>query len=214
MEKRKLLMFDLDGTLIDSVGGIVQSVNVTRIQYGFAPLSENVVVSFTGDGIAKLTERSFADVGLPESLDIVKQKMMDNYAADPLYKTGLYDGVKVTLEKLSSCGWLLAVISNKPEVVGEKILEGLDIMPLLCENIGGGRFPLKPAPDAINYLLEKYAVAREDAMMVGDNHTDINSGKNAKVKTCFCKYGFGTLDETVPDFEIDSFAELLSVLEK
>ena len=122
--------------------------------------------------------------------------------------------MKATLAKLSSCGVLLAVISNKPEVVGRKILEGLDIMPLLCENIGGGRFPLKPAPDAIYYLLEKFSVAVEDAMMVGDNHTDINSGRNAGVKTCFCRYGFGTLDATAADFEIDSFAELLSLLEK
>ena len=78
MEKRKLWMFDLDGTLIDSVGGIVQSVNVTRKQYGFAPLPEDLIVSYTGDGIAKLTERSFADVGLPASLDEVKKKMEDN----------------------------------------------------------------------------------------------------------------------------------------
>ena len=214
MEKRKLLMFDQDGTLIDSLSGVVNSVNVTRIQYGFAPLPKDLVTSFTGDGIAKLTERSFADVGLPASLDEVKSRMEENYKADPMFETDLYEGVRETLETLHSKGYLLAVISNKPESVGKMILEGLDIMPLLCENIGGGRFPLKPAPDAINYLLEKYAVAREDAMMVGDNHTDINCGKNAKVKTCFCKYGFGTLDETVPDYEIDSFAELLRVLEK
>ena len=214
MEKRKLWIFDLDGTLIDSIRGVVNSVNVTRIQYGFEALPEDLVTSFTGDGIAKLTERSFADVGLPGSLNEVKSRMEENYKADPMFETELYEGVRETLEILHRNGYLLAVISNKPESVGKMILENLNIMPLLCENIGGGRFPLKPAPDPINYLLEKYAVAKEDAMMVGDNHTDINCGKNAKVKTCFCKYGYGFLDETLPDFEIDSFAELLSVLEK
>lgn len=210
--KKKLLMFDLDGTLIDSISGIVNSVNATRIQYGFEALPKELVTSFTGDGIAKLTERSFADVGLPESLDEVKSRVEENYKADPIFGTDLYDGVRETLEILHRNGYLLAVISNKPESVGKMILGSLNIMPLLCENIGGGRFPLKPAPDPINYLLEKYEVAKEDAMMVGDNHTDVNCGKNAGVKSCFCKYGYGYKDGTEADFEIDSFKELLDLI--
>lgn len=214
MEKKKLLMFDLDGTLVNSIGGIVRSVNVTRIQYGFAPLKKELITSFTGDGIAKLTERSFQDVGLPASLDEVKGKMVNNYASDPLYDTYLYEGVKESMELLFQKGYLLAVISNKPEEVGIKILNGLQIMPLLCENIGGGRFPLKPAPDAILYLLEKYSVAGEDAWMVGDNHTDIGSGRAAGTRTVFCQYGFGFKDTLEADFEIGKFAELLPLVEK
>ena len=206
---KKIIMFDLDGTLINSVGGIANSVNVTRQQYGFAPLPEDVITSFTGDGAKKLLERSFADVTLPCSVDEAVKKMVANYAADPLCNTYLYPGVMTGLQELANAGFLLAVVSNKPQEVGEKILTGLGIMPLLCDNIGGGKFPLKPAPDAFLYLLEKYGIAKENAIIAGDNHTDINSATAAGVKSIFCEYGFGILDNAVPTYSVKTFAELV-----
>ena len=100
---------------------------------------------------------------------------------------------------------------NKPQVVGEKILTGLGVMPLLCDNIGGGHFPLKPAPDAFLYLLEKYNIAKENALIAGDNHTDINAASAAGVSSIFCEYGFGFLDNAVPTFSVKTFAELVNV---
>ena len=208
---KKIIMFDLDGTLVDSVGGIANSVNVTRQQYGFAPLPEKVIESYTGDGAKKLLERSFADVTLPCSVDEAVAKMVANYAADPLYNTRLYPGVAEGLKELAGAGYLLAVVSNKPQTVGEKILSGLDVMPLLCDNIGGGRFPLKPAPDAFLYLLDKYGIARENAWIAGDNHTDINSANAAGIRSIFCQYGFGVLDDAVPTFRAADFAELVKI---
>ena len=208
---KKIIMFDLDGTLINSVGGIANSVNVTRQQYGFAPLSEDVITSFTGDGAKKLLERSCADVVLPCPIEEAVKKMTENYAADPLHNTFLYPGVLEGLKELSKAGFLLAVVSNKPQVVGEKILTGLGVMPLLCDNIGGGHFPLKPAPDAFLYLLEKYNIAKENALIAGDNHTDINAANAAGVSSIFCQYGFGFLDNAVPTFSVKTFAELVNV---
>ena len=211
MNNKKLWMFDLDGTLIDSIGGIARSVNVTRGQYGFPPLEKERIRSYTGDGIRKLTERSFADVGLPEPVEVILTKMTANYAADPVYDTHLYEGVKETLATLSRKGVLLAVISNKPEVVGEKILARLEVRSFFCENIGGGgRFPLKPAPDAVFFLLEKYGAAKEDAMMVGDNHTDLNCAEAAGVKSIFCRFGFGRKDDAKATFEAEKFSDILS----
>ena len=204
-------MFDLDGTLINSVGGIANSVNVTRSQYGFAPLPEDVITGFTGDGAKKLLERSCADVTLPCAIEEAVARMTANYAADPLHNTFLYPGVFEGLQQLAQNGFLLAVVSNKPQEVGEKILTGLNVMPLLCDNIGGGKFPLKPAPDAFLYLIEKYGIAKENALIAGDNHTDINSATAAGIKSIFCEYGFGVLDNAVPTYSVKTFAELVSV---
>ena len=209
---KRLFMFDLDGTLINSVGGIANSVNATRLQYGFRPLTEETVASFTGDGAVKLLERSFADVTLPVPVSEAVAAMVKNYENDPVRNTFLYDGVAETLRTMKEKGILLAVVSNKPETVGIRILAELGIADLFCENIGGGRFPLKPAPDAFLYVMRKYGAAPEDCWIVGDNHTDIHAAAEIPVRSAFCRYGFGILADAVPTVEIDSFAELLNLL--
>ncbi|MBQ7208420.1 MAG: HAD hydrolase-like protein [Lentisphaeria bacterium] len=209
---RRIIMFDLDGTLIDSVGGIANSVNVTRRQFGFSPLPEEKIASFTGDGARKLLERSFADVSLPCPVEEAVKKMVTNYAADPLHGTKLYPGVAEGLRQLAGAGFLLAVVSNKPQEVGEKILAGLGVSPLLCDNIGGGRFPLKPAPDAFLHVIEKHGVSKENAWIAGDNHTDIGAAQAAGIRSVFCRYGFGTIGGTAPTFSADTFADLVAVV--
>ncbi|MBE6355960.1 MAG: HAD family hydrolase [Lentisphaerae bacterium] len=208
-----LIIFDLDGTLINSVGGIAQSVNRTRQDFGFAPLPIGVITSFTGDGAKKLLERSCADVTLPVPLEEAVQVMIKNYAADPVYDTFLYDGVKEGLIRLKDSGWILAVVSNKPQLVAEKILAGLDVAQLFHENIGGGAgFPLKPAPDAIFHLMDKYHISPEKTFFAGDNHTDMNAAKNAGIKSIFCRYGFGEKLDTDSTVEVDNFTELTDYL--
>ena len=208
----KLVMFDLDGTLIDSVGGIVNSVNETRKKYGYAPLPAEKVASYTGDGARILLERCFAGEELPCPMNDLVKNMVDIYAAAPLVNTHLYPDVKESLDALKKAGYLLAVISNKPQQVSEKILAGLEIRQFFCENIGGGSFPLKPAPDALLYLMGKYNIPKENAWMVGDNHTDINAAAAAGICSIFCRFGFGLQADTVPNYMINSFAELLSLL--
>jgi len=211
-EKEQLVMFDLDGTLIHSVGGIANSVNVTRLQYGFAPLPVETIISFTGDGAKKLLERSLADVTLPVSLEEATAAMVRNYEADPVCDTYLYEGVTETLETLRSRDVRLAVVSNKPESVGKKILSELKIASFFCDNIGGGRFPLKPAPDAFLFLMEKYAVPRENCWIVGDNHTDMDAANAIGVFSVFCRYGFGTRGKSSFRAEISRFSELPALI--
>ena len=209
---KQLFMFDLDGTLINSVGGIANSVNVTRQQYGFPPLPVPTITGFTGDGAVKLLERSFADVTLPVPVPEAVAAMVKNYENDPVRDTYLYDGVAETLRTMKEKGVLLAVVSNKPESVGTRILAELGVADLFCENIGGGRFPLKPAPDAFLHVMGKYGAAPEDCWIVGDNHTDIHASSAIPVRSVFCRYGFGVLADAAPTVEIDAFAELLHLL--
>ena len=107
---KQLFMFDLDGTLINSVGGIANSVNVTRQQYGFPPLPVPTITGFTGDGAVKLLERSFADVTLPVPVPEAVAAMVKNYENDPVRNTYLYDGVAETLRTMKERGALLAVV--------------------------------------------------------------------------------------------------------
>ncbi len=205
--------FDLDGTLIDSVGGIANSVNMTRANYGFDPLPVEVISGFTGDGARKLLERSFADVSLPVTVDEAVSCMVDNYMANPLVSTGLYPGVHEGLRQLYLTGWNLAVVSNKPVAVGSKILAGLGIAEFLSANIGGGSgFPLKPSPDAFLYLAEKYRQAPSDCWILGDNHTDLESARRAGMKGVFAAYGFGQPKGCAFYSTVKSFAEFIRLI--
>lgn len=209
----KAVVFDLDGTLIDSAGGIAHSVNRTRIHLGFEPLDEKMITSFTGDGIRKLLERACADVVLPLPMEEVIKINVGFYADDPVYHTEVYPGVPETLEKLKSAGYFLAVLSNKPQVVADRILEKLGISGFMDANIGGeAGFPLKPAPDALIHLMNKFQSAPENTWMTGDNHTDLAVAVNAGTRSIFCRYGMGTKEGLTADFETDSFAGLLDIL--
>lgn len=209
----KLVIFDLDGTLINSVGGIANSVNRTRIDLGFPLLEESLITSFTGDGAKKLLERSFADVTLPVPVEDAVQLMIKNYAAEPLCNTFLYPDVKEGLIRLKKNNWIMAVVSNKPQLVAEKILAGLGIAELFDENIGGGAgFPLKPAPDAMLYLQKKYNADIEYSFIAGDNHTDMNAAANAGMKSIFCRYGFGIKLDSSATIEVDDFNQLTDYL--
>lgn len=209
----KLFVFDLDGTLVDSVGGIVASVNKTRADYGFSPLARDLIRSFTGDGAVKLLERSCVDIELPVPMEDAVKRMVQNYAKDPVVDSCLYPGVAAGIKQLHDAGSLLVVVSNKPVIVGEKILTHFGLMPYLTENIGGGSgFPLKPSPDALFHLMEKYQVSKNDVCVIGDNHTDLNFARNAGVKSIFCKYGFGTKEDALSDFEADSFSDCVKIL--
>ena len=87
-----------------------------------------------------------------------------------------------------------------------------DLDGTCVDSIGGGGFPLKPAPDAFLYLLDKYGIAKSEAWIAGDNHTDINAANAAGVKSIFCKYGFGFLDKNEPTCYAGSFPELVQTV--
>lgn len=210
----KLLICDLDGTLVNSIGGIADSVNKTRAGFGFPPLSDQEIMTYVGNGTKTLMERSCRDVSLPVSLDETVKIMTEHYANEPLSRTTLYPGVKECLQKLQQKNWIICIVSNKTYTVSDKIIEGLGINCFITENIGDGNsFPLKPAPDAIAYLMSKYDCRRNDTFVAGDNHTDIDAAANAGVRAVFCKYGFGTPSPVNKAFaEVDSFSEIYDIL--
>ena len=123
--------------------------------------------------------------------------------------THLYPDIRETLETLKKAGCLLTVISNKPQQLNEKILTGLNVRSFFYENIGGGSFSLKTAPDALLYMMDKYNVPKENAWMAGDNHTVINA---AGIRSMFCRFGFGVQENAIPSCSVNTFADLVPLL--
>lgn len=201
-----LLVFDLDGTLIDSRADLAGAVNRVREEFGVAPLSLERVTSFIGDGIAKLVERSFADVEVDG--DVVLERYRVVYGEQSVNHTSLYPGVREGLERLVKAGMRCAVLTNKPGAVSRAILEKLELMDCLRGVVGAeDGFALKPSPAGLISLMNRMGVEPEHCWMVGDHHTDLLAGEAAGVRTAFAAYGFGTTGGAKPTAHFASFSD-------
>ncbi len=204
----KLIVFDLDGTLIDSRHDLAGAVNYMRGSMGLEPLSAERVVSFVGNGIINLVRRSVADaeVDFDEAL-----RRMKRYYADHLVDTTcLYPGVSAGLKELKESGITLAVLSNKPTAASAKILDRLSVAGFFSDIIGGdGNYPLKPEPDALLALQAKYGFDASSCWMFGDHYTDLEAARRAGFRRALARYGFGDPREEKFDFEVDSFGEFV-----
>ena len=213
MKPQQCVVFDLDGTLADTIRDIAASVNRTRLDYGLPEQPIDLIVSYTGDGARKLLERSFFDH--PIEWDEGLQKMIRHYYEHPAENTSLYPGVAEGLAKLKAAGWKLAVVTNKPGIVAREILKTLDIARYLDDIIGGNDgFPLKPDPAVMFHLMKKYGTEPENSWVLGDNHTDMNSAAKAGMNGIYATWGFGFPADTVFKTKVDSFEQFTSYLLK
>lgn len=207
----KLIVFDLDGTLIDSRRDLAGAVNYMRGSMGLEPLSAERVVSFVGNGVANLVRRAVADADV--DFDEALRRMKRYYADHLVDSTCLYPGVSAGLKELKGAGITLAVLSNKPTAASRKILEQLGVAPLFAEIIGGdGSFPLKPEPDALWALQAKFGFELASCWMFGDHYTDLEAARRAGFRRALARYGFGDPREEKFDFEVDSFGEFVMAI--
>jgi phosphoglycolate phosphatase len=204
--QKQLLIFDLDGTLVDSSADLTTGINLMRAHYGLPPLERHIVTGYIGDGIRKLVERSLqgAAVDVDEALALDRKF----YAEHMLDETALYSGVKEGLNALS--GHALAVLSNKPGDSTRAIVSHLGVDGLFFRMLGGGDLPnLKPAPDGIEALIEESGISKENTWMIGDHHTDLEVAHNAGVKSGFVTYGIGHSGDFIADQTWNDFEELV-----
>ena len=188
--KRQLLIFDLDGTLIDSRRDLCAGINLMRRHYHLPPLPVETVSAFIGDGIRKLVERALEGQNI--DIDEAVRINYDFYLRHIHDKTVLYPGVTEGLTALSSQGHALALISNKGIKACKIILAHFNILNLFISVIGGDSgLPLKPDPDTIFETMRRTNTSAGDTWIIGDNHTDLAAARNAGVKSVFVTYGIG-----------------------
>ena len=211
--KYDLIIFDLDGTLIDSKLDLANSVNFTRKQMGLSVLEHRLIFSYIGDGATMLIRRVMGE-GLGESdIQAALEVFLSHYREHLLDNTTLYPGVAEALSSLEPLK--LAVLTNKPLRPTQVILQGLHIEDRFAVVYGGNSFEQKkPHPVGIERILADTGAAREQTIMVGDSYIDIQTGRNASVVTCGVTYGLATetLDNFKPDFLIDDLRELSRIV--
>jgi phosphoglycolate phosphatase len=212
-EQVRLLVFDLDGTLVDSKRDLALSVNAMRKEMGLAPLALELVSSCVGHGVTLLVRRSLGSQATDENVEKGLAFFLDYYRQHMLDNTTPYPGVSEALEKLK--GRKMAVLTNKPVNFSREMISRLGFAPYFSYVYGGNSFPQKkPDPAGLHKLMEDLQVSARETVMVGDSDTDILTGKNAGVLTCGVTYGFGaqTLENVSPDLIIDDMRELPPLL--
>lgn len=210
----KFIIFDLDGTLIDSRLDLINSVNVTLRHFGRPELADQVVASYIGDGATMLIQRAFGDPAdkalLKEGLDF----FLTYYRAHKLDNTIAYVGIEGALRRIrnsNGTGRQMAVLTNKPVMPARAIVRELGLNDFFLNVYGGNSFSTKkPDPLGVNTLLEETGHSAEHAVIVGDSSVDVLTGRNAGIRTCGVKYGFApeSLIAAPPDVEIDNAEEL------
>ncbi|OPZ29364.1 MAG: Phosphoglycolate phosphatase [Lentisphaerae bacterium ADurb.BinA184] len=211
LPRQSLILFDLDGTLVDSRQDLATAVNLTRADYGLPALPVEVVAGFVGDGIRVLVERAFA--GEPIAVEAAVPALRAHYAAHLVDQTRPYPGVVEALERLGTAGFALAMATNKPVREAIAICKALALADRLTVIFGDGSpGRLKPEPDRPLAALAASGCQAEASWVVGDNWTDLEAGRRAGMKCCFCRYGFGRRRGRPADLEINDLRELAAFL--
>ncbi len=208
MKSIGLLIFDLDGTLVNTLEDIAASLNHTLGRLGRAPLPIETVGRYIGDGLQMLLARALGwESGLMTDAAAL---YVEHHRRNLVVRTSLYPTVKETLAHFRPLP--MAVITNKSGEFSETILTRLGIRQYFSMIIGADAgLPLKPAPDPILKILTALGVAKEQAVIVGDGATDVIAGKAAGITTCSVTYGFRSEEELKkagPDYIIHEFSEL------
>lgn len=210
------VVFDLDGTLIDSAGELRAALNRALGALGRRPLSHREVTAMIGDGIVRLTERALAATGAPlagQALDRAVGTVRDAYAGMP--PSALYGGARETLADLAARGIALALCTNKPIDATRQILDQLGLAALFQAVAGGDSYPTKkPDPMPVRGLLAQLGVAPTAAAMVGDSSNDILAGRAAGLTTVAVSYGYSLAapHELGADMVIDRLTDVMTVL--
>jgi phosphoglycolate phosphatase len=208
--KTNLLIFDLDGTLVDSRKDLATAVNLMRRHFDLPPLSLDTITGYVGNGVRVLVTRALegTTVDIEEAMRVqgplYREHMMD--------ETVLYPGVLTGLQRLRERGHDLAVATNKPVDACMRILDHFEITPLFARILGGGSTPnLKPHPEMIDVIMAGTGRTVGDTWVIGDNYTDLECARRAGARSIFLSYGYGATRGETPTCTLDTFNKVTAL---
>ena len=190
----KAIVFDLDGTLLDTSRDIRFVLNNSLAKFGLPPVSSEALRAMMGDGAYNLVSRA-VPAGRRDLVQAVYEDYVPAYASHDNSRTVLYQGEDGALKRLKAAGVKLAVLSNKPQdatlaCCRDKLGEyGFDMV------VGQGRFPLKPDPSALYYMMDSLGVGKDECLFTGDGETDINTARNAGIQCVSVLWGFRSREQ-------------------
>ena len=209
----RALIFDLDGTLIDSRRDLIHSIRAMLRELHRPELPEETLAGYIGHGAATLVARALGGTATEEELKHALQFFLDYYQEHKMDSTVAYPGVREALAQL--CDFPMAVLTNKPVRISVCILEALGLRGYFRAVYGGNSFETKkPDPLGANTILRELGVAGQDTLFVGDSEVDVQTARNAGMLIAIVNYGFGAHDRVAypADIYLDRFAELATML--
>ena len=218
VDRLRLLVFDLDGTLIDSSRDLCNSVNATLEFLKLRTLPDGQIASFIGDGAGMLIRRALLVPGeLPEHLredeayfERAMEYFLTWYRAHKLDYTRVYPGVMESLAALTDASWTMAVLTNKPVGPAQAICDGLGLTRYFAEILGGDSFATKkPDPEGLLDLIGRHGATGETTLMIGDSDVDVKTARNAGAWSMGCGFGLSpeAMREAGPDLTVDDAGE-------
>jgi phosphoglycolate phosphatase len=207
----ELLIFDLDGTLIDSKLDLAHAVNATRTHMKMSPLEHERVYSYVGNGAPVLIRRALGEQATEPQVQEALEFFLEYYREHPLDYTVLYPGVRESLDRFREAGKHMAVLTNKPVRISSMIVNGLGVGGHFFKVYGGNSFDFKkPHPIGVETLIREAGVNAGRALMIGDSSVDIQTARNAGIRSCGVTYGFQpeTLADPAPDRLVDRMEDL------
>ena len=215
--RRTALIFDLDGTLVDSLPDLHSALNEMLLEAGSRQLAAEEVREMIGDGSRELVQRALAVSGAVAEFDAAHRRFLQIYQAAPTRLSRLYPGVADTLAALRGAGARLAICTNKPQAGTRGVLEGFGIGSYFDAVLGGDAVPFrKPDPRHLLAALDPLGADAGEAVMIGDNENDYAAARAAGIPVILMRYGYlRVAPETLaPEVWLDHFGDLRQALER
>jgi len=214
MDRFRHLIFDLDGTLVDSKADLAAATNVMLAALGLPQLTLDQIAGFVGHGARVLVQKALGETNqhLTEEGFAL---FMRSYSSHLLDETQVYPGLEALLYEASAQGLCLSVLTNKPEAPSRTILAGLGLAPFFPNIVGGDTLSTKkPDPQGVVYLQSQVGVDLNKTLLIGDSRVDYETGVTAGVAVCGVSWGFGAQDfaTLAPQFLVDTPEQLRTVL--
>ena len=195
--KKRLIIFDLDGTLLNTIADIASATNAALLKLGYPTHSDSVIQSFVGNGIGKLLERALPeDKRTEENKNIIRQHFTAHYDKHNTDLSTPYPGIEEMLFTLHKAGVMLAVASNKYQIATEKLVShyfpGIEFISVLGQRTG---IPIKPDPEIVHEIMTKANVSKADTLYIGDSGVDMQTAHNSGIDAVAVSWGFRPLAE-------------------